>query len=389
MQFIFKNTFLFWLVVSSVSTAFGHTSIRTATEQMEVYSPLIKEKKVGLVAHQASLVNTSDSILHLVDYLLSSKVALKKIYAPEHGFRGIADDGEKVNNQTDPKSGLPILSLYGKKRKPTAEMLSGIEVMLFDLQDVGARFYTYLSTLHYVMEACAENDIPLVVLDRPNPNGHYVDGPVLDLAYKTFVGMHAVPIVYGMTIGEYAQMINGEKWLNNGIQADLTVIPLKNYTHDTAYELPVRPSPNLPNAQAVALYPSLCLLEPTVVSIGRGTNSQFQIYGHPDFKGLAFSFTPQPNFGSKYPKRKGELCFGIDLQTVKRPNQIELKWLLDAYDRMPNKGIFFLKSFTRIAGSPRLQNQIEKGWNEAQIRSSWKNELDTFKKIREKYLIYP
>ena len=389
MQFNFKNTFLFWLVLLTWTSGFGQKRPIPGAAQKEAYFSLVKGKKVGLVAHKASRIQTPDSSHHLVDLLVSGKIALKKIYAPEHGFRGEADDGEKVANDMDPKTGLPILSLYGKQRKPSPEMLSGIDVMLFDLQDVGARFYTYLSTLHYVMEACAENDIPLIILDRPNPNAHYVDGPILDLKYKTFVGMHPVPIVYGMTIGEYAQMINGEGWLAEGQEVALTIIPVLNYTHDTPYKLPVRPSPNLPNAQAVALYPSLCLLEPTAVSIGRGTSHQFQVYGHPRFKNLDYSFIPQPNFGSKNPKLKGVLCFGVPLQTVKPPKRIELKWLLDAYSRMPKAIPFFLKSFTRIAGSPTLQKQLEMGWSEAEIRSSWKKDLDAFKKTRAMYLLYP
>ena len=388
MRFTFKNTFLFWLVLGSCYTTFGQHKIIPAAEQIATYAPLIKGKNVGLVAHKASILIDKGKTIHLVDKLSSSDIALKKIYAPEHGFRGNADDGEKIKNTVDQKTGLPILSLYGKQRKPSSEMLSQIEVMLFDLQDVGARFYTYLSTLHYVMEACAENNIPLIVLDRPNPNAHYVDGPVLDMAHKTFVGMHPVPIVYGMTIGEYAQMINGEGWLENGLKVDLTVIPIKNYTHKTPYRLPVRPSPNLPNAQSVALYPSLCLLEPTIISIGRGTNTQFQIYGHPDFKELDFSFTPQPNFNYKNPKLKGQLCYGIDLQTIVPPKKIELKWLLDAYDRSPNKSSFFLKGFTRIAGNTLLQKQIEAGLGETEIRASWEDGLKKFNKIRAKYLIY-
>ena len=388
MQFNFKSTFLFWLVLSILTTAFSQEVQPGATQTIH-YLDLIKEKKVGLVAHKASVLISPEKTIHLVDHLLSKNVPLKKIFAPEHGFRGDADDGEKVSNDLDTKTGLPILSLYGKQRKPKPDMLSGIDVMLFDLQDVGARFYTYLSTLHYVMEACAENNIPLIVLDRPNPNIHYVDGPILAMEHTTFVGMHPVPIVYGMTIGEYAQMINGEGWLKESQKVDLTVIPIKNYTRDTEYELPLRTSPNLPNAQAVALYPSLCLLEPTKISVGRGTETQFQIYGHPSFNDLDFSFSPQPNFGSKNPKLKGELCFGVDLQNVERPKQIELKWLLDAYKRSPNKADFFLKSFTRIAGNTLLQKQIEMGKNEKEIRRSWKKGLDQFKAIRAKYLLYP
>ena len=267
--------------------------------------------------------------------------------------------------------------------------MKGIDILVFDLQDVGVRFYTYISTLHYVMEASAENKIPLIVLDRPNPNIHYVDGPVLKKEHTSFVGMHPVPIVYGMTIGEYAQMINGEKWLAGEQKCDLTVVPIRNYNHKTSYDLKVRPSPNLPNSQSIALYPSLCLLEPTVISIGRGTNTQFQIYGHPDLPKTNFSFTPKSNFGSKNPKHNGELCFGKDLTQIQSANQLELKWLIDAYNSFPDKESFFLKSFERISGDSNLRIQLEGGALEKQIRNSWKADLDVFKEIRKNYLIYP
>ena len=260
--------------------------------------------------------------------------------------------------------------------------------MLFDLQDVGVRFFTYLSTLHFVMEACAENNIPLILLDRPNPNLHYVDGPVMEKKYTSFLGMHPVPIVYGMTIGEYAQMINGEGWLKSNIICELNVIPIENYSRDSNYEITVRPSPNLPNAQSIALYPSLCLLEPTVISVGRGTEFQFQIYGHPKLPKNNFSFTPVPNFGSKYPKFKNVLCYGKDLTHAKRPNQLELKWLMDAYKNFPKSNEFFLKGFNKITGNSNLKEQLISGVNEIEIRKSWKSKLETFKKIREKYLIY-
>ena len=260
--------------------------------------------------------------------------------------------------------------------------------MIFDLQDVGVRFYTYLSTLHYVMEACAESNIPLIVLDRPNPNIQYVDGPILESTYKSFVGMHPVPIVYGMTIGEYAQMINGEGWLKNKIKVELKIIPIKNYTRDTFYELPIRPSPNLPNSKAIELYPSLCLMEPTVYSIGRGTELQFQIYGHPEYKNKGFYFKPRPNFGSKYPKHQNVLCYGKDLSNVSSPKKIELKWIIDAYQNFPHPDSFFLNGFNRIAGNSKLKQQLIKGTSEIEIRRSWEKDLNKFKKVREKYLIY-
>ena len=255
--------------------------------------------------------------------------------------------------------------------------------MIFDLQDVGVRFFTYLSTLHYVLEACAENNIPLIVLDRPNPNTHYIDGPVLDLKNKSFVGMHPVPIVYGMTIGEYAKMINGEKWLKNQVKCDLTVIPVQNFTHNTPYTLSVRPSPNLPNEKSIALYPSLCLLEPTEVSVGRGTSTQFQIYGHPEFRNKHFYFKPKPNFGSKYPKHNNVLCYGKDLSNVPSPNKIELKWIIDAYQNFPYPDSFFLNGFNRIAGNSKLKQQLINGTSEKEIRKSWAKDLNEFKKVGE------
>jgi uncharacterized protein YbbC (DUF1343 family) len=385
---LFKNTFLFWLVLS-MSSLTSAAQVQPATANTAAYLPKLQGKKIGVVAHQASVFKESGKQKHLVDLLLENKTNLVGVFAPEHGFRGTADAGEKVADGKDPKTQLPIFSLYGKNRKPAATQLKGIDLMVFDLQDVGVRFFTYLSTLHYVMEACAEQGIPLIVLDRPNPNTHYIDGPVLNLKHQSFVGMHPVPIVYGMTIGEYAKMINGEGWLKGGIRCKLDVIPIQNYTHNTAYKLPIRPSPNLPNAQAVALYPSLCLLEPTVVSVGRGTNQQFQIYGHPSFTKYQFSFTPQPNFGSKNPKHKGEVCYGKDLTQIEKPKRIELQWLLDAYSNFPDKDTFFLKGFERISGVSNLKNQLIKGTPEPEIRKSWSEELNKFKRLRTKYLIYP
>jgi len=385
----FKSTFLFWLTMISFNSASCQKEITISAANVDAYIPLLKQKKVGIVAHQASVISSVKKTIHLVDLLRKKNISIQKVFAPEHGFRGTADAGEKVGNRVDSKTQLPIISLYGKNRKPNKKQLKGIEVMVFDLQDVGVRFYTYLSTLHYVMEACAENNIPLIVLDRPNPNAHYIDGPVLNLEHKSFVGMHPVPIVYGMTIGEYAQMINGEKWLANSIKCDLTVIPLKNYTHQTIYELTVRPSPNLPNKQSIALYPSLCLLEPTKVSIGRGTDLQFQVYGHPGFPKTDFSYVPKSNFGSKNPKHKGQICYGENLTTVNPPSKIELKWLLNAYSNFSEKDSFFLKGFERISGVSNLKKQLIEGANEKTIRDSWTDGLNEFKKIRTKYLLYP
>jgi len=384
----FKNTFLFWLLLVA-TIGMVRAQVIPGAENTASYLNKLRGKKIGLVAHQASIIKTPAGTKHLVDVFLENGITLQGVYAPEHGFRGTADAGEKIKDGKDAETGLSIYSLYGENRKPKPEQLQGIELMVFDLQDVGVRFFTYLSTLHYIMEACAEQGIPLLVLDRPNPNTHYIDGPVLEVAHKSFVGMHPVPIVYGMTIGEYAQMINGEKWLAKGLQCQLEVIPIKNYTHQTPYELQIRPSPNLPNAQAIALYPSLCLLEPTVISIGRGTDTQFQIYGHPDFKGYDYRFTPAPNFGSKNPKFNGELCFGKNLTEVPKPTQIELKWLIDAYSNFPDKAAFFLKGFERISGVNSLKTQLQAGKNETEIRQTWAKDLTEFHRIRTQYLIYP
>ena len=384
----FKSTFLIWLLGFCFLSAEAQKKIFPGAVLKELYLPLLVEKKVGIIAHQASLLSKNSGSQHLVDYLIENKIDIHRIFAPEHGFRGKADAGENVKDQEDFKTGLQIISLHGINKKPTTEKLKGIEIMIFDLQDVGVRFFTYLSTLHYVMEACAENNIPLIVLDRPNPNLHYIDGPVMEEDYTSFLGMHPVPIVYGMTIGEYAKMINGEGWLKKGIRCKLKVIPLKNYTRKSIYNLTVRPSPNLPNSQSIALYPSLCLLEPTVISVGRGTNFQFQIYGHPKLSETDFSFTPLPNFGAKNPKLKGQLSYGINLTQDPKPNQLELKWLMDAYKKFPKSDTFFLKGFNRITGNSSLKEQIISGVSEIEIRKSWKSKLENFKEIRKKYLIY-
>ena len=383
-----KSTFLFWLVALSCSSSVGQKRILPGAILQDQYISLLIEKKVGVVAHQASLIPKSNSSQHLVDFLLENNIDIHSIFAPEHGFRGTADAGENVKDQVDPKTGIQIISLHGINKKPKVEQLNGIEIMIFDLQDVGVRFFTYLSTLHYVMEACAENDIPMIILDRPNPNLNYVDGPVMEEAYTSFLGMHPVPIVYGMTIGEYAKMINGEGWLKEGIRCKLSIIPVKNYNRKSTYELSVRPSPNLPNPQSIALYPSLCLLEPTAISVGRGTDFQFQIYGHPKLPKGDFTFTPLPNFGAKNPKLNGHICYGKNLTKVLRPNQLELKWLIDAYNNFPKSNMFFLKGFNKIAGNSSLKEQLISGVSEIEIRKSWKSKLKIFKRIREKYLIY-
>jgi uncharacterized protein YbbC (DUF1343 family) len=357
-----------------------------AAHHTEDYLPYLKGFSIGVVSNQTSNIGTT----HLVDSLVSSGINIKTVFAPEHGFRGNIDAGEYVKDGKDSKTGLPIISLYGKNKKPKPEQIEDIDILVFDIQDVGARFYTYLSTLHYIMEAAAEANIKVIVLDRPNPNAHYIDGPILKTENSSFIGLHPVPIVYGMTIGEYAKMINGEGWLQNEQKCDLQVIPLKNYNRNTTYELPVRPSPNLPNAQSIALYPSLCLFEGTPVSAGRGTEQQFQIFGSPDLDSemYSYTFTPQANLGAKYPKFKGELCFGENLSAYTAPNQIELQWLINAYKQY-NKDSFFTPFFDKLAGNTELKKKIISGMSAEKIRESWKSDLQDFQVIRSKYLIYP
>ncbi len=367
-----------------------------------LYLKLLKGKNIAVVANQTSIVSlrqkyaineyTTGSKLvdtHLVDFLHNySGIQVQKVFSPEHGFRGKADAGEHVEDGKDAKTGLPIISLHGKSKKPSQEQLKGLDLIVFDIQDVGVRFYTYISTLHYVMEACAEAGIPVIVLDRPNPNGHYVDGPLLEIEHKSFVGMHPVPLVYGMTIGEYAQMINGEKWLENNLKCDLTVIPLQHYTHASPYSLTIRPSPNLPNDTSINLYPSLGFFEGTTINAGRGTEMQFQVYGAPFFARSKFTYTPKANFGAKYPKHKNKLVNGIDLRTQEKLHQVNLQWLIDAYQKTPKNETFFGPTFTIHAGNTKLQAQLEKGLSQEQIKATWQKDLAAFKKIREKYLIY-
>lgn len=368
-----------------ISAEINNAVIKTGADNYEKYLPLLKDKKVGIVTNQTGILSNKT---HVVDFLLEKKITVQTIFAPEHGFRGTADAGEHIVDGKDPKTGLPIISLYGDNKKPKPAQLSGIDVMIFDLQDVGARFYTYISSLHYVMEACAENNIQLIVFDRPNPNGSIVDGPLLEKEFTSFVGMHPIPLLHGMTIGEYAQMINGEKWLKDGAQCKLTVIPCVDYNRTKPYSLLVKPSPNLPNDQSINLYASLCLFEGTNVSMGRGTEKQFQIYGSPYLTKTNFSFTPKPNFGAKDPLYNGKECFGEDLTAYPKLKQLELKWLIKAYQNTSDKTKFFNAFFTKLAGTKKLQQQIESGVSEAQIRKTWQKDLETFKKMRTKYLIY-
>jgi uncharacterized protein YbbC (DUF1343 family) len=351
-------------------------------ERTNIYLPLLKNKKIAVVGNQSSMISNT----HLVDSLLSLKINVVKVFSPEHGFRGKADAGAKIEDETDEKTGLPIISLYGKNKKPTVEQLKGIELLLFDIQDVGARFYTYISTLHYVMEAAADNNIKVIVLDRPNPNGHYIDGPIREKGFESFVGMHPIPIVHAMTIGEYAQMINGEKWIAR--QCDLTVIEMENYTHDMSYDLPIKPSPNLPNSRSINLYPSLCLFEGTNVSLGRGTEYPFQHFGAPYLKSN-YSFTPKSGEGSKSPPHENKKCYGTDLRFQDNYlEEINLNWLIESYNNCPEKEKFFNSFFDKLAGTDKLRLQIIEAKTAKEIKESWQENLNEFKKIRNKYLLY-
>ncbi len=363
--------------------------IRTGAERTEVWKPLLQGKSVALVANHTSLIGQT----HLLDTLLKCGIRVKKVFAPEHGFRGMAANGEKVASAKDAKTGLPIISLYGEHKKPTAKDLKGIDIVVFDIQDVGVRFYTYISTLTYVMEACAEQKKKLLVLDRPNPNGYYIDGPVLKPEYKSFVGLHPVPVVHGMTVAEYARMVNGEGWLTNGIKCDLSWVSCEGYSHTDWYQLPVAPSPNLPNMTAVYLYPSLCFFEGTVMSVGRGTDFPFQVIGHPDLKQAPFTFTPAPRTGAPDPLYKGQLCHGHDLRDfammyVRDYHKLYLFWLMGAYKDMPDKTNFFNPFFEKLAGTAEFRQQIISGASEMDIRKIWEPDLVKYKVIRKKYLLY-
>lgn len=365
--------------------------IMVAANRTAAYIPLLKNKKIAVVANQTSVIFNKEINTHLVDSLLALQIDIKKVFTPEHGFRGQADAGEKVTDGTDPKTGLPLISLHGKIRKPSQAQLEDIDVVLFDIQDVGVRFYTYIATLQLVMEACVEKGIPIIVLDRPNPNAHYVDGPTMKAEHTSFLGMTEIPLIYGMTIGEYAQMINQEGWLEGEKKAELTVIPLENWGRDMAYHLPIRPSPNLPNDTSISLYPSLGLFEGTNINAGRGTEFQFQRYGASfmDSTKYDFSYVPKPNFGSKHPKEEGKICYGKDLSDTPRMKEMSLKWLIDAYQNTADKSKFFLTSgFTKHAGTEKLQKQIEAGNSEAVIKATWQADIEKFNKIRLKYLSY-
>ena len=381
---MFKNTLLFILFFQLSNSVFSQEIIQGA-ERVDYYFNKLNDKKIAIIANNTSVLKTSKGSTHIIDTLIARGLSINKIFSPEHGFLGDKDDGEKFEN--DFYNNIEIISLYGGNRKLKDEDIEDIDIIIFDIQDVGVRFYTYLSTLHYAMQSAARKNKKFIIMDRANPNSFYIDGPVLDLKNSSFIGLHPVPIVYGMTIGEYGLMINGEGWLENNLKVDLEVIKLKNYNHKLKYEPPIRPSPNLPNIQSIYLYPSLAFLEKTEVSVGRGTTIQFQIYGHPDFKG-DFSFTPQPNFGSQYPKLKGVMSYGEDLRNYETSNMIELKWLINSFTQINDKNNFFKSDFDKLSGTSNLKKQIIEGLSESEIRDSWKEGLEKFKKIRKKYLLY-
>ena len=374
-----KQIFLLFNLLLSV---LSYSQIKVAAERTKAYLPLLEDNKIAIVGNQTSMIKNT----HLVDSLISLEVDVIKVFSPEHGFRGKADAGAKIEDGIDVKTGIPIISLYGKNKKPSSKQLENIDVLLFDIQDVGARFYTYISTLHYVMEAAGEHNIKVIILDRPNPNGHYIDGPIREDGFESFVGMHPIPIVHGMTIGEYAKMINAENWISN--KCNLTVIEMENYNHDMHYNLPIKPSPNLPNSKSINLYPSLCLFEGTNISIGRGTDYPFQHFGAPYLESN-YSFTPKSGEGSKYPKHKNIECFGTDLRFQDNYlTNINLNWIINSYNNCPYKQKFFTNFFDKLAGTDKLRLQIIDGKTEKEIKGSWIDGLDKFKLTRKKYLLY-
>lgn len=367
----------------------SQTEILTGAEQPELYLSKLRGKKVGIVANQTSMLPNRKN-MHIVDFLLSEGIQLQKVMVPEHGFRGTADAGEKVDNSIDAKTGLPIVSLYGSNKKPSATQIQDLDVLIFDLQDVGVRFFTYISTMHYLMEACAENGKKIMIFDRPNPNGDYINGPVLKKSFESFVGMHPIPVVHGLTVGELAQMINGEKWLKNKITADLEVIPISNWHHDMPYALPIKPSPNLPNDLSIRLYPSTCFFEGTVLSLGRGTNFPFQTYGYPNPKFGTFTFTPVSIDGmSKTPPLQDQVCYGRDLRNEPLSHQFSLEYLIEAYHKSEMKEKFFNSFFNTLAGTDQLKKMILEGKSAAEINASWAEDLQNYRKLRSKYTLYP
>jgi len=391
MRFLTTSLTLLLLVfcnACNLKPAEGNIELVLASEKFDDYLPFLKNKKVGLLVNHTSMVNNT----HLVDTLLALNVEVTCIFAPEHGFRGKADAGEHVVSGVDPRTGIPVVSLYGDNKKPSEEDLQNMDVVIFDIQDVGARFYTYISSMHYMMEACGENNLKMLVLDRPNPNGDYYNGPVLKKEFQSFVGMHPIPVVHGLTVGELANMINDEGWLKDSIKCDLTVIKMDNYHHDMPYSVPVKPSPNLPTDLSIRLYPSLCFFEATEISVGRGTLMPFQVIGHPDPRYGSFTFTPESIDGmSKYPLHQDKMCYGIDLRDRKLDHQFRLNYLIQLYHMSGCQADFFSRRrwFNLLAGNDTLINKIEAGWSESQIKESWKSELEAYANLRNKYLLYP
>ena len=384
-----KRSVFFVMFLMITCNLFAEKKVIVGAERCSEYLPKLKDKVVGIVTNHTGMIGNT----HIVDSLTALGINIKSVFAPEHGFRGNADAGENVSNYRDSKTGINVISIYGANKRPKDEYIKQLDVVIFDIQDVGLRYYTYLSSMHYVMDACASNDVEMIVLDRPNPNGFYVDGPILDKKHTSFVGMHPIPIVHGMTLGELARMINGEDWLPEGKQCKLTVIPCLNYTHQTRYELPVKPSPNLPNMRAIYLYPSLCYFEGTPLSIGRGTPFPFQIIGHPALKNKSFSFTPESMEGAKNPPLKNQKCYGYDLRTEPADeeiwrNGIDLSYVVDCYKQL-NLGLkFFLPIFDKLTGVDYVREMIIAGESADSIKAKWKDDVEKFKTERRKYLLY-
>jgi uncharacterized protein YbbC (DUF1343 family) len=377
--------YIFVICVGNTLLAKNDPKILVGADNINAYLPKIYGKKIGLLVNHTAVVNKT----HLVDTLLALKVDIKKVFAPEHGFRGTADAGQTIKDSTDKKTGIPIVSLYGDNKKPKPAQIKDLDIVIFDIQDVGARFYTYISSMHYMMEACAENNVKMLILDRPNPNGHYVAGPVLDMKFTSFVGMHPIPVVHGLTVGELAKMINEEGWLKNKIKCDFEVIKCVNYSHKSIYTLPVKPSPNLPNAKAVSLYPTLCLFEGTNVSVGRGTEFPFQIVGSPFLKTFKYTFTPKSMAGAiNKPLYENQLCYGIDMRN-EATNGFSLKYLIELYKSTPDKTKYFNSFFTKLIGNEYVKKMIEENKTEEEIVAVWAEELDNYKVKRKKYLLYP
>jgi uncharacterized protein YbbC (DUF1343 family) len=382
---LFIISFFSFLLTATCKSRENEAQLVLGAGRTDLYLPKLKNKDIGLLVNHTSMVDST----HLVDFLKGRGVQIKKIFAPEHGFRGQADAGELIDDNIDQRTGIPVISLYGNNKKPDPEHLSDLDVVIFDIQDVGTRFYTYISSMHYMMEACAENNVKMMVFDRPNPNGNLVDGPILDMTYQSFVGMHPIPVLHGLTVGELAGMINEEGWLDGSIQCDLQVIPMKNYVHQMEYSLPIKPSPNLPNDQSVMLYPSLCFFEGTKMSIGRGTYFPFQVIGYPDVAFGDFTFTPTSIDGmAKSPKHQNKVCYGVDLRNQPVLDKLDIGFVIDFYRKWNKEEPFFTKYFDTLAGTDQLRKQIEAGMSAEEIHQSWKSSLDEYKKLRDKYLLY-